>query len=208
MYSAIEKSRSFIINALTDENVRQYEWLLRNLGSADTPEYQKLYKSFWTTYPARLSDHFYQKYFELLSARACNPMTVSELCKVVSKASARRDGSEMTLQFSFATKLMHMFNPHLPVYDSRIASFYFFLEPSGQLPIAVRIDRLARFHAFLIDEYPRITREGLLARSIEAFKGKFKPQNHTDEKIVDWLIWKFVSLANNGALLEGRIAYS
>jgi hypothetical protein len=33
-----------------------------------------------------------------------------------------------------------------------------------------------------------------LAKSILEFRKRFKPEGHTDEKIIDWLIWKFVGL--------------
>ena len=49
---------------------------------------------------------------------------------------------------------------------------------------------------------------GLLAPAIAAFRERFHPQHHTDEKIVDWLIWALVGLADEGALLDGRIVYS
>jgi hypothetical protein len=46
-----------------------------------------------------------------------------------------------------------------------------------------------------------------LATAIAEFRQRFNPQQHTDEKIIDWLVWKFVALADKGALLNGQIVY-
>ena len=205
MYSVIEESREIIVPAISRSrgDIREYEWLRLNVAQSGTPEYQGRYKNFWTMYPARLSETFYQKYFGALQS---TPVSLSNLCQVLWDASARPNGRQ-SLQFSFATKLLHMLQPELPIYDSRIAWFYFFPEPSRDWPLERRIETFVGFYEFLIDEYSRIIRKGLLAKSIAAFRERFKPDNHTDEKIIDWLIWQFVTLANAGGLIDSKIAY-
>jgi len=100
-----------------------------------------------------------------------------------------------------------MTTPRIPVYDSRVARFCFFEEPGRDLPLEERIRRLVAFHDFLIREYARILSVGLLAPAIRAFRQRLRPQHFSDEKIIDSLIWSFVNLLRNGALLDNRINY-
>jgi hypothetical protein len=99
------------------------------------------------------------------------------------------------LEFSFATKLVHTVNPHQPIYDSMVSRFYFLTPPSdGALK-----DRLAAYgecFRFLVNEYARVTRKRLLTDAIEKFRRDVPAaRRHTDEKIIDWMIWQFVDLA-------------
>jgi hypothetical protein len=48
----------------------------------------------------------------------------------------------------------------------------------------------------------------LLTSAIREFRAQFKPPNHSDEKIIDWLIWAYGSLLQDGALLSGQVVYS
>lgn len=48
------------------------------------------------------------------------------------------------------TKLLHMTNQHSPIYDSQIAAFYFFQEPTADLQR--RINGLVDFHGFLAQD--------------------------------------------------------
>jgi hypothetical protein len=121
-------------------------------------------------------------------------------------ASARQNGQK-SLQFSFATKLLHMTNQHSPIYDSQVTSFYFFQEPSTEVGLQKRINGLVDFHGFLAQEYARVLKGGLLASAIQEFRLRLKPQRFTDEKIVDSLVWAFVALLRKGALPKGQITY-
>jgi hypothetical protein len=100
-----------------------------------------------------------------------------------------------------------MTNRHLPIYDSQVARFYFFQEPSRELALQERINGFVALHDFLIEEYARVLKYGLLTSSIQEFRLRLKPQHFTDEKIVDSLIWAFVALLRKGALPKGQIAY-
>jgi hypothetical protein len=100
-----------------------------------------------------------------------------------------------------------MTNPRLPIYDSMVADFYFYDSPANKQPLAQRIKHLVSFHDFLTSEYARILRLGLLSPAIQMFRQQFNPLHFTDEKIIDSLIWAFVSQLKNGGLPHGRIIY-
>ncbi len=100
-----------------------------------------------------------------------------------------------------------MTNQHSPIYDSQVATFYFFQEPSTDVGLQQRIDSLVAFHSFLAEEYARVLKGGLLASAIQEFRLRLKPQRFTEEKVVDSLVWAFVALLRKGALPKGQITY-
>jgi hypothetical protein len=195
MYAVINASHQAIINSINQNEVTEYEWLLQNVGHLNAA-YQQLYRSFWgMRFP---NSNFYTEYFDFLMAP--RPPLLNDLCH------ALHDHNE-TLQFSFATKLLHMRNPHLPIYDSKVARFFLFKPPPSDWQLQVRIDRYIQFYKFLQFEYARVINGGLLATAIAAFRQQFNLMQHTDEKIIDWIIWGLVTCADNDAVLNGHIAY-
>jgi hypothetical protein len=206
MYDLINQFAQTVVGSISLDHVTDYEWLVQNVGQATAPDYQKRYRRFWAMNVAQLSPAFYTTYFGTLSAAASHVPTLGSVAQTLHDASARQKGQK-SLQFSFATKLMHMTNRHLPIYDSQVTGFYFFQEPSRKLALKERINGFVALHDFLIGEYARVLNGRLLATAIQEFRLRLNPQHFTDEKIIDSLIWAFVGLLKKGALPAGRIAY-
>jgi hypothetical protein len=206
MYSTVTKYQQTIIGSISQQDVNEYEWLLNNVRQASTVSYQQKYRNFWVMNRARLRSGFYATYFGALNAARTQGPMLSNLCQSLYQSSTRSNGQQ-SLQFSFATKLLHVASPQLPIYDSHVVRFYLFQEPDTKQSLQARINSLIAFHDFLIKEYARVINSGQLASAIAAFRQRFSPQHHTDEKIIDWLIWGFVGVADGGALLNSRIAY-
>jgi hypothetical protein len=103
-------------------------------------------------------EHQKQELKSTLTAAPSRPPTLSSVAQTLHAASARQNGQK-SLQFSFATKLLHMTNQHSPIYDSQVAAFYFFLEPERKPKdpndLQRRISELVTFHDFLKQEYAR-----------------------------------------------------
>jgi len=206
MYSLINQFAEMVVGAIPHNHVTDYEWLIQNVAQVGTQDYQKKYRLYWAMNVAQLSPPFYSAYFGALGDALKQTTTLSDVTHVLYNASARRDGRQ-SLQFSFATKLLHMTNPVLPVFDSQIAGFYFFQETTTGLNLQERINGFVAFHDFLVQEYARVLKSGLLAKPILEYYRKLNPQHVTDEKIVDSLIWAFVGLLRKGALPKGQVAY-
>jgi hypothetical protein len=66
---------------------------------------------------ARLSSSFYTAYFDTLEAAPTQKPTLLTVVHRLYDASTNNSGTK-SLQFSFATKLLHMTNPKLPLYSS------------------------------------------------------------------------------------------
>jgi hypothetical protein len=210
MYDLINRFAQTVVGTIPREHVTDYEWLLQNVGKASTPDYQKGYRRFWAMNAAQLSPAFYAAYFGTLAAAVSQPPTLSSVAQTLHAASSRQNGQK-SLQFSFATKLLHITNPHLPIYDSQVAAFYFFVEPDRNPKdpndFQRRLSKFVTFHDFIKQEYARVLQNNLLATAIQEFRSRLNPKHFTDEKIVDSLIWAFVGLLWKGALQKGQIAY-
>jgi len=71
-----------------------------------------------------------------------------------------------------------------------------------------KLANLLRSYRFLVREYDRILREGLLAPAIDAMRGHFQlPTEYSDQKMIDTLIWKFVPFVESGALRDGPVVF-
>jgi hypothetical protein len=210
MYDLINRFAQTVVGTIPREHVTDYEWLIQNVGQANISGYQSRYRRFWAMNAAQLSPAFYAAYFGTLAAAVSQPPTLSSVAQTLHAASARQNGQK-SLQFSFATKLLHITNPHLPIYDSQVAAFYFFVEPDRNPKdpknLQRRISEFVTFHDFLRQEYARVLQNNLLATAIQEFRSRLNPKHFTDEKIVDSLIWAFVGLLWKGALQKGQIAY-
>ena len=207
MFRLIETHIQSIVDSIPTTHVRDYDWLVENIDRAGESEYQSKYRAYWAMNAARLSPSYYQEYFRRLAAATDGTPTLGSLVGSLYMVPTHRN-ERQSLQFSFATKLIHMKNRRSPIYDSQIAAFYFFREPARTLSLENRISQLESFHGFLRSEYARILANDLLAASITAFRVAFRPVYFTDEKIIDSLIWAFVSRLRNGATREGTVIYS
>ena len=193
-YEEINDDINHILDEIGHGHVAQYDWLIQNIHQVAEAEYQGRYKTFWRLHGAGLSQNYCNAYFQHLQTGLDNNaphliILAHELYQIPINTNRR------ALQFSFCTKLSHMVDRELPIYDSHIRLFYNFIEPLRALPIIERIKGYAQFHRFLINEYNRVLNEGLLMPSIQAFRQHFNPQHFTDKKIIDSLIWAFIKLS-------------
>lgn len=199
MYALICRNQQPILAAIDPkEDVQEYEWLVSHIGQANKPDYQDRYKGFWSMKRAHLGTRFDAAYFGALNTAQPMP-SLRNLCQMLYQFPRLK--GDQALQFSFATKLRHMLNRKLPIFDDRVACFYLFQKPSNDLPLLQRINGLTIFQNFLGGEYRRVLSKGFLAGPISAFRQTFQNSPaHTDVKIIDWLIYGFVRLSDKGQI--------
>jgi hypothetical protein len=169
--------------------------------------FQRLYRTYWRMNVARLGDSFYSKYFTLLAE--CRRAGYADISEIVRALATADDSDKQSLQFSFATKLAHMVDPRIPVYDSFVAAFYFYNPPPSNRPFEERLAALLTFHSFLQAEYARVIDKGLLGEALRGFRAHFQIGNAIcDERLIDWLLWGWVSLLRGEAQRRGEALYA
>ncbi|HVN15534.1 MAG TPA: hypothetical protein VMT73_07315 [Anaerolineales bacterium] len=214
MYNLINNNIDKILNAIDpDKDVKPYIQLVCwfndvNIDVSNDIEFKREYRKYWQLNAARLSDSFCNSYFELLQkSKKAESINVKDVAQWLLKIPSHGDG-RCSLQFSFASKFVHMLDRRLPIYDSLVEAFYFF--PTGSISESTeeKFERLTKSYSFLLEEYERILQYGLLEYSINQFRLKFDPgQEYTDNKIIDTIIWRFVSFMRSGAIVNRRVTY-
>jgi len=196
MYELINRNARKIVQNLARETnvVSEYEWLLehtspQHIGSED---YQKRYKSYWEVNLIRPSKSWVDAYFATLHGAVQNGAALQSVVEQIFATPVHSNGKK-SVQFSFASKLLHMTQPSLPIYDSFVAEFYFFSPPSVSDP-QKKIFVYLEFHNFLVEETARIRKDDLVKPAIAEFRSHFIPKCCSDQKIIDSLIWSFVDL--------------
>ncbi|MFK7799687.1 MAG: hypothetical protein AB8E82_19695 [Aureispira sp.] len=208
MYTLINKNAALVIDSIAQKHVEDYDFLIANIGSCNTVNYQKKFKHFWKINVARPNQKFVNYYFNLLhQLLEGEDFLLQDIALKLYKTKLNSRGTH-TLQFSLSTKMLHVVNTKLPIYDSMVRDFYFFKEPNKEQPIETRLKPFMDFYNFLSTEYDRILKEHLLEETIQLFIEKRKPSHFTNEKIIDTIIWGFVNCLKKRYFINPNFKYS
>jgi hypothetical protein len=205
MYTIINQNIDRILDSVDEGlDIRTYLTLMsgfRNVNVVQDIEFQGKYCKYWRLYGAGLSQSFRASYFELMEGLRGRPIpTIGEVTRILYEVPSNKSGRK-TVQFSFASKLLHTLDPHQPIYDSMVATFYRFSAPGPTKNFEDRLRSFLSFHDFLCTEYKNVLSNGLLQQSITRFRHQFSvPNEYTDEKIIDTLIWRVMDLRKKGVL--------
>jgi hypothetical protein len=213
MYRLINQNIDLILTTLDYHlAIETHLSILRRFNQGDVrhdTSFHLDYRRYWGLNAARLSETFCLAYFDLMEGLRTNHNIDTEtVVRHLYQLPTHKKGRQ-SLQFSFASKLVHTLDPHKPIYDSLVADFYFFRPPDPNKELDFRLRSLSTFYRFLCHEYERVLEQALLEPSILRFRQiQGVDENYTDEKIIDTLIWQFVTLLRKGALTDGHIVYS
>ncbi len=199
MYSLINKH----IDRLLTEGFRPeylpeyFNLLVENPEKVRTNEYQRTYVTTWKLGRLGFDDRHWGEYFNRMYNLLQNPPSNSEawLKELHDLASSlyqiKTKRLRNVLPFSACTKLAHIVNNHLPIYDSKVAAFYLW-SPTAARAFERRIMDHLEFYNKLLLEYAKVIQTGLLNEAIEEFRRRFYSRVCTDERILDFLIWSWV----------------
>ncbi|MFZ0942698.1 MAG: hypothetical protein WB930_10540 [Syntrophobacteraceae bacterium] len=191
-YKPIINHLDEILQSIPPSHINNYDDLNGELEQdrnvVTNPEWQKRYKSFYRL--RGLSSNFCQEYFKVLQMNLANMTSLEHVVNHLYNIPRNVTGAR-SVQFSFASKLIHTVDPHSPIYDLFVREFYCFSEPSRVVPVHERIPVLLKFHKKLISEYRHVLKDDVLTEAIQQFRKCFSPKTFTDEKIIDSLIWAF-----------------
>jgi hypothetical protein len=206
----INKYADIVINEIGARHVQDYDWLSDKIFIWDlstSQDFRKRYSSFWRLSGAGLDDRFKKAYFTFFQKNKLNknisPVDVADYLKNIPTNSK----GDQTIQFSFATKMVHMINPAMPIYDKMIRNFYHIPDPPAGGDYTRKLSYCKEIYSFLMTEYDRVINNKLLQESINKFHFHLQPKNFTVQKIIDSLLWGFISAAKNGAFYDGTFQY-
>ena len=209
----INKNITVLLDSINrSSDIDPYVYLLgefRKGSIENNAEYQNTYRKYWRLNAARLSGDYCKHYFQVMERyREKNQRNIEDIVKELYEIPSNSKGKK-TVQFSFATKLLHTINNALPLYDSMVGDFYFFPQIKPSWGYDKKLLVYLRVYNYLQREYERVIENGLLSESIIQFRNHFElSENYTDQKIIDTLLWKFVTHLRSGAVGNGEIRYS
>jgi hypothetical protein len=194
------------------KDIDPYLLLLRMFdeGSVVNNErFKSTYRKYWQLNAARVSDSYCKHYFQVMeNHRYSGNKSIKDVVSVLYNVPSNLKGIK-TIQFSFATKLLHTIDNTLPMYDSLVADFYFCPQIKPYWKYAKKLSTYLQIYDFLLREQKRILDNHFLSESIGKVRGHFKlPREYTDQKIIDTLLWKFAADLRAGAIIRGDLEYS
>ena len=168
-------------------------------------QFSAIFKQYYRLNAARLSDSFYNEYFEILKSNNCD--NVYEITEKLERIGCNSLNARK-VHFSFATKLRHTVDDNSPIYDSMIAAFYFFPAIKIEWSKEQKIDAYKISYEFLKYEYDRLIKKCLLNDVLEKFNNKIcNADKISTIKKIDFIIWKYVNLSKSGKIRNKEIEF-
>lgn len=210
MYSLLNQNVKELLAFIDfNKDIEPYLLLRQAIERVDVSideSFKRLYSDFWRMSGVFVGEEFRCAYFDYMQAcKFSGTPEVEAAAEHLFRIPTRDDGSH-SLQFSFATKLVHMLNPEKPIYDSFIADIYFMPSPSAGIN---GLRELVLSYRFLVAEYARVATVGILKPAIQALRGRFSlDATFTETKAIDTLLWGFGKFLRSGAVRSGVVVYA
>lgn len=186
----IEDNAKNIIDNLSNESVEVYKFLKDEFQKENVKEnylFQFVFRSFYRLDNAGLTDEFKTTYFELLEYY--RNQSIIDIKEVLEKFYVKKNHKgQSTLQFSFVTKLLNTINDSIPIYDSQVSKLFSMSRPTCK-DFAKSIDTYLDYLETIQVAYNKIINDNLLPESISLFNTKFKDNNLSDIKKIDFIFW-------------------
>ena len=149
-----------------------------------------IFRSYYRLDSAGLSDAFKDKYFQLLEAKVSDLKTILAVLYNINTLRGYN-----TVQFSFASKLLHTIDNSNPIFDSNISLII------GDKPDGTRKDEkissCTEFYKKLKTLYKELMKRSEIQSYISEFKETYKKYafiDISDTKILDFMLWSLGKL--------------
>jgi len=189
----LSSSRDSIINKLKkrENDVDRYFYITsvfaQNKPISGNVEFKEKYKSFYVMRTAGLSQQHFDKYFDLLDRHVNNLETILNELYVIKTLKQQN-----SLQFSFATKLLHTLDNNLPIYDNQVKKTLGLPDPSNSSDSKDRrIRSILSYYEKLKKIYRQLLEKDSVKKIIEDIRENFgwTTDKINDVKILDFVLW-------------------
>lgn len=176
-----------ILSKIDPESIEVYLFLKNEYAKGDIENnaiFQFVFRSYYRLDGAGLGDDLKTAFFKLLGHKEDN------LEKILRKLhDIRTLRNKNTVQFSFATKLLHTLDEENPIFDSRVTKVI--RKPVTGASGDDRINSSIGFYKDLKSIYDDLLEESEIKKVILKFRKKFdvNPKQVSDSKVLDFIIW-------------------
>lgn len=165
-----------------EESIRVYEWLEAHKEEPENPVFQFVFRSYYRIDNAGLTSAWKVRYFEFLDQREGGLGTILEGLYHIPTTRKLK-----SLQFSFATKLLHTLDSRRPIYDSKVAELLGLPVKKGK-DFAANIDTCVAVYEELREAQQQLLRDDGIKNQVAALKALYKSRI-SNEKALDFLLW-------------------
>lgn len=181
-----------IISNISRESIDVYLWLgdeYKKGSVKDNAVFQFVFRSYYRLDNAGLGEELKRRYFELLDGKENNLESIlNKLYEVTTEKGAN------TVQFSFATKLLHTIDNSKPIFDTEVSAIIHEAVIGNSREAKTESAKI--IYAYMEDLYPKLINNEKIQKVIEKFKSKFNisTKRITEQKMLDFLIWSLGKL--------------
>jgi len=182
----LEKQKEILTNR-DSESISVYLFLKKEYEKGNIKNngvFQFVFRSYYRLDNAGLGEKLKNKYFELLANKQNDLSKIlSELYKILSLRKLN------TIQFSFATKLLHTIDNNNPIFDAEV-SRVIHKRVSGRTRDE-KIKSCLEIYEFLKNEYGDFLQNEQIKKLILEFRERFNVSKDkmSDIKILDFIVW-------------------
>ncbi len=183
----IKKRQDEIISVISRESIDVYVWLKNEFekGNIESNQvFQFVFRSYYRLDGAGLSDEQKKEYFKMLAHGESDLENIlSNLYKIPTLR------SRATIQFSFATKLIHTIDNSKPIFDAEVSTVIHKVVSGNSKE--EKIESAKSLFIFLENFYLEAIKNKEMQAIIKKFRIKFSADSKkmSDYKVLDFLIW-------------------
>ena len=190
----IDEKQEGILLGLTFESIAVYSFLKNEYAKENILNnlvFQFVFISYYKLGNAGLSDEIKSRFFELLAQKQTNlELILSKLYEIPTLKGVN------TIQFSFATKLLHTIDNDKPIFDSNVEKSTNIKLRGSDKDTKIR----SRIEAYdsLEKLYAKLKEDDKTKKLISKFRLKFKVNDEkiSDTKVLDFIMWSLGRLKN------------
>ena len=190
----IDEKQDDILSKLNFEDIAVYSFLKNEYAKENVLNnlvFQFVFRSYYGLGNAGLSDEIKSRFFELLAQNQTNlELILSELYEIPTLK------GKNTIQFSFATKLLHAINNDKPIYDRNVGEIIDKQVEDSSYSKDERIRSCIEIYNFLEKLYLNMLHDERITNIILKFRSKFKVDDEkiSDTKVLDFIMWSLGKL--------------
>lgn len=183
----IDEKQKDILSNLDFESIEVYNFIKKEYAKGNIQEnfvFQFVFRSFYGLDRAGLSDKMKKLFFKLLAEKQTNlGFILSDLYEIP------RMDKKKSMQFSFATKLLHTIDNSKPIYDTEIGSLtYSKPKRPGK---DIQIQDYSELYKNLEMLNAKLLEDNRIQRVISEFRLKFDADKEkiSEVKALDFIMW-------------------
>ena len=186
----INKQSNEIINNLDYESISVYKFLKDEFKKSNVTKnlvFQFVFRSFYRIDMAGLTKEFKTEYFTIMETSKTKGYEISNILKKLYKF--KNIKGQKNIQFSFTTKMINMLNDSEPIYDNLVAKKFNIHRPNHYLTYDKKVKKYLTDYEMIKQSYNKIKKENLLKKVVNEFDKKFKNNQLSYTKKLDFIFW-------------------